>query len=226
MFRLSSLILFIGSWLWSAPPAWAAPVPPDHECMGRWVGQGQNSNSASSWTIDLTMTASPSGGRCGTIEYTNPACGGSLESCRLVGADIHTREHYTHNDGSCAPAGQVIIRCEGDRMRYSWIGWERVDSILHRPGVAPGGQPGTTQPSSPGTPSPPPGQMQPPTVPQPPPGVPVSGTPPNMRQVPPPPPAPNGQGSGLFGCSLGPADAGPPGLFLVSIFLLLARRRP
>ena len=58
----------------------AEAVPADHECMGRWVGLGRNSNSTTPWTIDLVLTASPSGGRCGTIEYTNPSCGGTLEA--------------------------------------------------------------------------------------------------------------------------------------------------
>ena len=106
--------------------------------MGRWIGKGQNTGFKTSWTIDLVLTAAPSGGRCGRIEYTNPACGGTLETCNVVDGDIHTKEKYTHSSPDCAPAGKVIIRCEGDTMRYSWIGWERVDTVLHRPvGAAP-----------------------------------------------------------------------------------------
>ena len=135
----------------------ALPVPEDHECMGRWVGKGRNTGSSTEWTIDLTLTASPSGGRCGTIEYTNPDCGGTLDSCQLVGRDIHTRENYAHSSRSCAPPGRVVIRCEGDHMLYSWIGWEKVDSVLHRPVVAP-------PTGSPGASSPPPSASPPPAV--------------------------------------------------------------
>ena len=131
-----SWMVAASAWLFVAT-AWAAPVPSDHGCMGRWVGTGRNTGSSTEWTIDLTLTSAPSGGRCGTIEYTNPACGGTLESCELVDGEIHTREDYTHNDGACAPAGRVLIRCDGDTMRYSWIGWERVDSTLHRAGAGP-----------------------------------------------------------------------------------------
>ncbi len=110
----------------------AANVPAEHTCMGRWTGEGRNTGFPTIWTIDLTLTASPSGGRCGTIEYTKPFCGGTLEGCELVKGNIETKESYSHNDGHCAPAGRVVIRCEGDTMHYTWIGWERVDSILHR----------------------------------------------------------------------------------------------
>jgi len=82
----------------------ALPLAADHACIGRWVGEGRNTGSSTSWTIDLTLSAAPSGGRCGTIEYTNPACGGTLETCQVVDGDIHTREAYTHTDGRCAPA--------------------------------------------------------------------------------------------------------------------------
>ena len=147
----------------SLPPAsmaLAGPVDADHNCMGPWVGLGRSTGHDEPWTITLNLTAAPAGGRCGTIEYTNPRCGGTLESCRTEGdsGDIHTRERYTHTDGDCAPPGDVIIRCEGDTMRYSWLGWERVDSTLHRPtngspprqGSRPpsSGEPAATEPTS------------------------------------------------------------------------------
>jgi uncharacterized protein (TIGR03382 family) len=128
--------------------ALAMPVPADHTCMGRWVGEGRNTGHDSVWTIDLTLTAAPSGGRCGTIKYTNPDCGGTLESCELVGDEIHTREHYTHRAPNCAAAGRVIIRCEQTQMQYSWIGWERVDSILHRAATTRDGEPPSNAPAS------------------------------------------------------------------------------
>ena len=159
--RLAALAVALGAVAVAPRTVRALPLAADHGCIGRWVGEGRNTGSATSWTIDLTLSAAPSGGRCGTIEYTNPACGGTLESCNVVDGDIHTRELYTHNDGHCAPAGRVIIRCEGDRMRYSWIGWERVDSVLHRPG-------GTPQTPRPGVTPPTPGVTPPtPTVPRP-----------------------------------------------------------
>lgn len=172
--------------------ALANPLPEDHGCLGHWVGRGRNTGYSTYWTIDLILLSTPEGTRCGTIEYTNPACGGFLEACQLEGDDIHTRENYTHRAPDCAPPGRVIIRCEGDTMRYSWIGWERVDTILHRAGPAPGANP---PPPPSGTPSVPPLQPNPgipPTpLPSPPnpaqPGpAPVPSTPPLPT---PPPPA-------------------------------------
>src|SRR5688572_2939660 len=103
----ASLLAIVMASTVAMPVAHAVPVPGDHACIGRWVGEGRNTGHATSWTIDLTLTSAPSGGPCGTIEYTNPACGGLLEDCRLVGGDIHTRERYTHSASSCAPAGRV-----------------------------------------------------------------------------------------------------------------------
>lgn len=119
-----------------APAAAAAPVTSSDPCFGRWQGRGQNTGMPEHWTIDLTLYENPDGGRCATIEYDNPKCGGTLESCQRRGDEIHTVERYTHSDG-CAPPGKVILRCDGDRMRYSWLGWERVDSTLTRVGEAP-----------------------------------------------------------------------------------------
>jgi hypothetical protein len=176
----------------------ATPLRPDHGCIGRWIGRGRNTGYTTYWTIDLTLTAAPDGGRCGTIQYRNPDCGGFLESCRVEGDDIHTRESYTHQ-GACAPPGEVIIRCEGGQMRYSWIGWERVDTILHRPG-ADGVQPG--MPPSPAPPSPVPA---PPDPPPPPPNTsgPVPGNSPPSA-LPPASDAPSGS-SWFPGCSIAAA---------------------
>ncbi len=101
--------------------------------MGRWVGRGRNTGFPTEWTIDLTLTNSASGGRCGTLEYTSPSCGGTLEDCNVVGGEIRTRERYAHDEGHCAAPGRVILRCEGDRMHFRWIGWEQTDTVLRRP---------------------------------------------------------------------------------------------
>jgi MYXO-CTERM domain-containing protein len=118
----------------------AAPVPRTHACMGPWVGVGDQRDGTVPWSILLNMTASASGGRCGTIEYESSQlhCGGTLDECDLVGEDIHTREVYTYGQETCAPPSKVVIRCEGDRMRFSWIGSNgvkeiQVDTMLRRP---------------------------------------------------------------------------------------------
>jgi hypothetical protein len=171
-----------------ASTAHAIGVPPDHDCMGPWVGLGYTPDFPTPWTIELTMTSAPEGGRCGTIEYTNPSCGGTLEECRLVGNDIHTREVYTHSSPDCAPAARVVIRCEGNTMRYSWRGQYVANSTLHRPeGYTPPVP--TAQPQQP-----PPGPEQPPVPsPQPQPAPTPSPTPappnPSIPPAPPPPPA-------------------------------------
>jgi hypothetical protein len=116
--------------------AWSAradAILEDHACMGRWVGRGHNTGFPTEWTIDLTLTSAASGGRCGTIEYTNPLCGGTLEDCTLVAGEIRTRERYTHDEGHCAAPGRVILRCDGDQMKFRWIGWEQTDTVLYRP---------------------------------------------------------------------------------------------
>lgn len=183
----------------------ATPLSPDHECLGRWVGRGRNTGHTTYWTIELTLTASPSGGRCGTIRYTNPDCHGFLDNCRLVGNDIHTVENYTHQ-GGCAPPGHVIIRCEQNQMRYSWLGWERVDTLL----VRPAGAPVVQQPSSPASrgtnplaPSPSLSPAQPAPPPPPPPMTPPAGggaTP--APTQPSTPPTSTSSESGWFGCSV------------------------
>lgn len=139
--RVTSVFVVL---LWSAS-ANAAPLNTGDPCFGPWQGRGQNTGSTDYWTIDLNLHANPTGGRCGTIEYTNPKCGGTLESCERKGDEIHTAESYSHQSSDCAPAGKVIIRCDGDVMHYSWIGWERVDSVLRRPqGYAPPAAPSAT----------------------------------------------------------------------------------
>lgn len=209
-------------------PASAAPIPGNHGCMGPWVGRGQNSGSSSFWTIDLTLTGAPHGARCGTVEYKNPDCGGFLDECRLVGADIHTQENYTHSDADCAPAGRVVIRCEGNQMRYSWIGWEQVDTVLHRP---PGYAPPANRPGPSGGPTP----TTPPTVtpqvpgdtPSPPPVVPQH--PPLQQDGPPPGQRPTGSPpakAGGCGCATtAPLGSLHPAAWLLSLALLLPLRR-
>ena len=111
----------------------AGVVPSGQQCMGRWVGRGQNSGYTTYWGIELNLTAPVDGSRCGTIEYTNPECGGTLEACTRLNGEIHIQESYTHQ-GTCAPPAKLILKCEGDEMRFSWIGWETVTTTLHRPG--------------------------------------------------------------------------------------------
>ncbi len=226
--RLSFMSFLLVTVWWPISSSFAGPVPADHQCMGRWVGEGRNTGHPTPWTIDLTLTASPNGGRCGSIEYTNPDCGGTLENCRLVGSDIHTEERYTHRSADCAPAGQVIIRCEGDQMRYSWIGWERVDSILRRPEGArtdPVQTPAPSRPSSaPSSPSP---QSDEPHVPRNPDST--QGSTPGMSRRPatqPPPAPPVPANRSWFSCGISAADTSPslPLLVWGSVFLLSSRR--
>jgi hypothetical protein len=179
-----------------ATPAEATLVT-DDPCLGRWQGVGKNTGHPQLWTIDLTLTSQPGGGVCGTIEYTNPRCGGVLEGCERKGAEIHTRERYTHSDG-CAPPGQVIIRCDGDKLHYSWLGWERVDSDLARVGE---------RPSAP-RPAPTPSLAEPPSPPSDEPSQPVSRDEPTRGCAP--------------GCGIAPT---PPGASWLVLFSLVALRR-
>jgi hypothetical protein len=208
--------------------ALATELTDDHECMGRWVGRGRNTGYSTYWTIDLTLTATPSGGRCGTIRYTNPDCHGFLDNCRLEGRDIHTQENYVYR-GGCAPPGRVVIRCEQNQMRYSWIGWERVNTILVRPGGGQGGQPpqntpspGTNQPAPIPGPGPAPSTTQTPTPLPPPPPM----TPPTQPSQ--PSPSGTSSDSSWFGCSVTSSESKRQGdvVWLVVLFAcLLAARR-
>lgn len=105
-------------------------------CVGRWQGVGRTTGFPSAWTIDMTVTPPDGQGRCGTIEYTNPACGGTMEACRVDGGRVRVRERYTHTD-RCAPAAELEFHCAGDRMEWAWVGWEVARSTLTRVGPAP-----------------------------------------------------------------------------------------
>ncbi|MBI4954065.1 MAG: hypothetical protein HY908_18725 [Myxococcales bacterium] len=107
-----------------------------HPCVGRWLGIGNNGNS--DWTIDMVVAA-PGGARCGTIEYPSLRCGGYLETCEASGPDtLRLVELYTHNPGTCAPAGRLEVSCTGDEMKWRWIGIEVVTTTLRRaPGSVP-----------------------------------------------------------------------------------------
>lgn len=72
------------------------------------------------------------GARCGTIEYPSLRCGGYLTRCRRQGDVVTWTEVYTHNPGTCAPAGVIDGRCDGDTMAWTWTGWERVRTTLTR----------------------------------------------------------------------------------------------
>ena len=119
-------------------------------CVGRWQGLGQNSGAPSRWTIDMVVTAPSADGSCGTIEYTNPTCGGRMLECRVVNGVVHVREHYTHNDGHCADASRLEFSCTGDRMQWAWVGWETARSTLARVGPPPAPPAPAPSGSSPG----------------------------------------------------------------------------
>lgn len=110
------------------PPRRTPPAPAT--CLGRWVGVGTNGGAP--WTIDMVVTAT-SGARCGTIEYPSLGCGGYLERCSLRDGRLTLVERYTHNPGTCAPAGTIVARCAGGEMDWVWTGWEVVRSVLRRP---------------------------------------------------------------------------------------------
>jgi len=94
------------------------------------VGVGRDSGGPP-WTIDMVITA-PEGPDCGRIEYPSLGCGGTLHDCRREDGAILIREHYTHNPGTCAPAGRLEIRCQGDTLDWRWDGQETVRTTLTR----------------------------------------------------------------------------------------------
>lgn len=98
-------------------------------CLGRWTGWGTNEGRP--WSIDMTVTAEQ-GARCGTIEYPSLRCGGYLIDCRRRGDVVTWTEVYTHNPGTCAPAGRVDGRCDAASMRWTWTGDAVVRSVLRR----------------------------------------------------------------------------------------------
>jgi hypothetical protein len=111
-------------------PEGLLPAPIVDRCLGRWVGTGRGSSGAA-WSIDMRVTAERAA-RCGTIEYPSLGCGGYLADCRRVGDVVTWREVYTHNPGTCAPAGSIEGRCDGDTMRWRWTGAEVVRTRLRR----------------------------------------------------------------------------------------------
>lgn len=126
--------------------------PPGFPCVGRWQGLGQNSGSANRWTIDMVVTPPSADGSCGTIEYTNPTCGGRMLECRVVNGVVHAREHYTHTDERCAAASRLELSCTGERMQWAWVGWETVRSTLERvegPPIPPPPRPSESSPPRP-----------------------------------------------------------------------------
>lgn len=113
------------------PPRPDRPPPtPSTNCLGRWRGWGQNGDTPS-WSIDMVVTAER-GARCGTIEYPSLGCGGYLVNCSRRGEVVTWTEVYTHNPGTCAPAGVIDGRCEGGVMRWTWTGMEVVRTSLQR----------------------------------------------------------------------------------------------
>lgn len=117
------------------------PMPPrpapsaGTSCLGRWQGAGRGSGGPA-WSIDMVVTAEQ-GARCGTIEYPSLGCGGYLVDCHRRGDVVAWTEVYTHNPGTCAPAGRIVGRCEDDRMRWTWTGQEVTSTQLRRVALTP-----------------------------------------------------------------------------------------
>lgn len=105
------------------------PSPLAATCVGRWTGWG--SNGGRPWSIDMNVTAEQ-GERCGTIEYPSLRCGGYLTRCSRRGDVVTWTEVYTHNPGTCAPAGRIDARCDPATMRWIWTGQDVVRSTLRR----------------------------------------------------------------------------------------------
>src|SRR5262245_26246758 len=180
MGRRLALMLVLGSALALAPtPARAETTPgaPAHPCVGRWVGFGKNPWLAEPWSIDMVIE-SPAGERCGIIEYPSLRCGGYLERCEDKGSGrLVIKEYYTHNPGTCAPAGTLEIVCGAETMQWNWFGSDTVRSTLRRvPSAGAGAPAGSGGPAPPpnasATPSPPkgsPGDAPAPAPPAPPP---------------------------------------------------------
>ncbi len=124
-------------------------------CVGTWRGLGQTTGYATQWTIDMRVTAPGADGACGTIEYTSPTCGGRMLDCRVENGLVHAREHYTHTDGNCAPAGRLEFSCTGDRMQWAWVGWEVARSTLARVDAVPAPPPSVAEVPAPPSPVPP-----------------------------------------------------------------------
>lgn len=92
------------------------------ECFGRWNGAGTQT-SGMSWPIEMTVSPPDGRGTCGTIEYPSLGCGGILVGCAVLpDGRVRIEEVYTHNPGTCAPAGEITAICTGGRMSWSWTG--------------------------------------------------------------------------------------------------------
>jgi hypothetical protein len=90
-------------------------------CAGTWTGAGVQEGS--SWTIKLVVAPIEGSGPCGSIDYPTLGCGGFIEGCALrPNGEVWMREVYTRNPGTCAPAGEILARCESGRMAWTWIG--------------------------------------------------------------------------------------------------------
>lgn len=225
MARRLFLILVVGLALALGPLRARAEVTPGgtaHPCVGRWAGVGKNTWSSEAWTIDMAIE-SPAGERCGTIEYPSLRCGGRLERCEDKGSGrLLIREYYTHNPGTCAPAGMLDIVCGADTMQWIWSGsGVTVRSTLRRVAPADAGAPtGSAK-------VPPPSVSAQPALP---PGLPADAPPPAPPAPPPAPPPPaEPQGGGGLCSAAAPVRA--PGLELSGVFgvaalaLAVLRRR-
>jgi hypothetical protein len=113
----------------NAPPG--TQVPLAQQCVGHWLGAGRNSPTSVAWTIDMHIT-STSGSACGTIEYPSLRCGGALTNCTFRSGQLTAIEQYTHNPGTCAPDGTVVVRCSATTLRWTWVGDDVVRADLVR----------------------------------------------------------------------------------------------
>jgi hypothetical protein len=97
----------------------SAVVQAGHPCLGRWVGQAEDHPPTSGRPNGVTIEIHQTQGRnCGTIEYTL-GCGGVLHDCRVTADRIEALEEYTHNPGTCAPAGRFAASCT-EVMEWRW----------------------------------------------------------------------------------------------------------
>jgi hypothetical protein len=104
-------------------------------CLGKWTGWGVNGGGPP-WSIEMDVT-STAGASCGTIEYPSLGCGGTLDACGKNGERVTFKERYTHNPGTCAPAGIIEAVCGAEKMRWRWTGIEQVQTTLERVPMSP-----------------------------------------------------------------------------------------
>jgi hypothetical protein len=104
----------------------AAGIESSLACMGHWTGSAVQDGAP--WNIDLVISPVEGRGPCGTIEYPSLGCGGQILDCAVLpDGRLTMRELYTHNPGTCAPAGQIYAFCSPAHagpptMVWTWEG--------------------------------------------------------------------------------------------------------